>query len=670
LKDDFNSIKPVTDYAGFEFETVKEYDVSISTLDRNNLPIKNVYIEIFTSNPLNKDGLLANESEKSKIFKGVTGNNGIMEFKINPPSDLDSIYALIFYVGLPVLKAAALSSSNVKIIISENTTLKSGLKSLKGFASPIPTLVNGYYVIGNWNSYGVPDYLETINDLFDNTFLADVNASMPERVQLPVSHPQYLENNNDGNLNLIDDCEIWVTFVAEGAGWYNSLGYYSYPSNNPPNSPADITDKIIIFPNVTADNNTLFSGNKVKLYYLDKATNSYSFTFPKGTTVGWFMVAQGWSSGSKTVGSGYRTHYSNINLNTETNSSLKKHNVLLYDDIRDLLLLGFEDMPRDQSGCDHDFNDAIFYTTANPITAIDLKIYQPIDSPKDSDSDGVTDVFDEYPNDPTKAFNNYYPGKDVFGSLVFEDLWPSKGDYDFNDLVADYNFNQITNAQNKVVNIDSKIVVKAIGASYHNAFGVELNTLPGNVLSVTGQRNTKGYFNIASNGTETAQSKATILYFDDAYNALPYPGTGVCVNTYIDAPYVLPDTMQVNISFINPVAFNDIGTPPYNPFMIINHVRGKEVHLPNKAPTSLANKSLLGTGDDKSNINTGNYYISDKYLPWALNIPVSFDYPTEKSDITKAYLMFNNWAESKGSNYADWYLNKDGYRDNSKIYSK
>jgi LruC domain-containing protein len=670
LKDDYNALKPSIDYTGFEFKTVKEYDVKIETLNRDNLPIKHVYIELFTSNPLDENGLISTKAESYRIFKGITNNNGVLEFKINPPQDVDSIYALTFYIGLPVLKTAGLTSSKVEIIIEENSLAKESEKSTKGMSLPIPRFVNGYYVLGDWNNYGIPNYLESANDLFDNTFLADVNASLPERVQLPVSHPQYLENNNDGNLSLIEECEIWVTFVAEGAGWYNSLGYYTYPTNNPPSSLADITNKIIIFPNVTADNNTLVSGNKVQLYYLDKESNTYSSTFPEGITVGWFLVAQGWSSSSKNVGSGYRTHYSNVNLNVETNPGLKKHNVILYDDVRDILLLGFEDMPRDQTGCDHDFNDAVFYATANPITAIDLDIYQPIDRPTDTDGDGVTDVFDEYPDDAGKAFNNYYPSKGEFGTLIFEDLWPNRGDYDFNDLVLEYNYNQITNAQNMIVSISSRISVTAIGASYHNAFGIELNTLPENILSVIGQRNTKGYLNIAPNGTERNQAKATIIFFDDAYNVLPYPGTGLCVNTYIDAPYVVPDTFTVNISFANPLFFSDIGTPPYNPFIIINQNRGKEVHLPNNPPTSLADKSLFGTGNDKSKIHSGIYYVSDYYLPWAINIPTSFDYPFEKIDITKAYVMFNKWAGSKGANYVDWYQEKPGYRDSNKIYHR
>jgi LruC domain-containing protein len=413
----------------------------------------------------------------------------------------------------------------------------------------------------------------------------------------------------------------------------------------------------------------MVSGNKVQLQYLDPATGMYTDVFPAGVTVGWFLVASGWNGSTKTVTAGTYKDYSDDVLNIETNVDLKKHSVLLYDAKRSLFLLGFEDARRD-GGSDNDFNDAVFYTSVNPITAVDLGGYKPIDKPGDTDGDGVSDVFDEYKTDKLKAFNNYYPSKNVTGTLAFEDLWPYKGDYDFNDLVVDYNINQITNGKNEVVAINSKILVRADGATYRNALAFALNTTYANIASVTGQRITKNYLNILSSGAEADQADAVVPVFDDAYNALPYPGAGIGINTVEDSPYSKPDTMYVNINFVTPVTFASLGTPPYNPFMIVNRVRGVEVHLPNHAPTSLADMSLLGTGQDDSDPASSSYYVSNTSLPWAINFPESFDYPAEKQDITQAHLMFNDWARSRGYSSMDWYQKKPGYRNSSLIYTK
>jgi hypothetical protein len=42
----------------------------------------------------------------------------------------------------------------------------------------------------------------------------------------------------------------------------------------------------------------------------------------------------------------------------------------------------------------------------------------------------------------------------------------------------------------------------------------------------------------------------------------------------------------------------------------------------------------------------------------------------EKVDFTEAYLKFVDWAISGGVNYADWYLNLPGNRNEAKIYNK
>lgn len=686
LKDKFEDIedktKAVVDttvnvgiYGDFDFRTVEEYDIIIKASNNLGQPIDGVYVELYTKMPLDDAGVLKNEAGEFKVFNGITDGDGILQCKINPPTYIDSIYVLNYYIGLPPLYSFLLTNSQIEIQLGGQNTLKSATvletgENLKSSAVPVPTQVNGYYTLGSWNHYGVPDYLESGNDQISSSLLDDINASLPERSPLPETHPQYLANSNDANLVLNKNCEIWVTFVHEGAGWHNSLGYYTYPTNNPPSSVDDINDLTIIFPDVSNYNNGLTPGNKVQLYYLNTGANEYSGMFPSGVSVGWFLIAQGWSSNSKHVTNGKYIHYSNINLNVESNSDLKKHNVLLFDEARNLLLLGFEDIRRDNSGCDQDFNDAIFYATLNPISAVTKSAYQKIDTPTDSDGDGVNDNIDQFPYDASNSFNNYYPSENSFGTLVYEDMWPSKGDYDFNDLVVDYNFNQVTNALNKIVALRIKIKVKAIGASYHNAFGISFNTTPGNITLVTGQSITKGFLSLANNGTENGQSKAVVIFFDDAFNVLPYPGSGICVNTYPQYPYVTPTIQEVDIVFNTPLDFNSLGTPPYNPFIIVDRIRGKEVHLPNLPPTDLVSFGLFGTGDDDSNVSAGEYYVSDAYLPWAINLPVSFSYPEEKNDIVKTHLQFDKWAVSKGYNYKDWYQNKTGYRNNNKIYSR
>jgi LruC domain-containing protein len=221
-----------------------------------------------------------------------------------------------------------------------------------------------------------------------------------------------------------------------------------------------------------------------------------------------------------------------------------------------------------------------------------------------------------------------------------------------------------------VVDIEANLTVKAIGANYHNAFAIQLNTPANNVTSVQGQSITGNLFKFNQNGTEANQDKAVIVAFDDAFNVFSSSFSGEYINTISNSTYQNPNTVNLKISFDDPISTTSLGGAPFNPFIVINKIRGREVHLAGNTPTSLVDQALFGQGQDSSDPATGKYYMSEKYLPWALNIPTQFDYPAEKEDITKTYLMFNKWALSHGATNTDWYTNKTGYRDNNKIYMK
>lgn len=264
------------------------------------------------------------------------------------------------------------------------------------------------------------------------------------------------------------------------------------------------------------------------------------------------------------------------------------------------------------------------------------------------------------------------------GTLAFEDLWPGKGDYDFNDLVIDYQFDVVKNNQEVVERIDATFTVQAFGASYHNGFGFTLPTvLPSDIVSVTGYDvvNTT-VFDIAGNGVENDQSKATIIVFDDARRVMPQTTDGIGVNTQLEYDYIEAVTIQLTIVFAsNAVTFSELNIGEFNPFIIVNTltngtpgVRGLEVHLPNYEPSDLFDTSYFGQFDDDSSEGNGRYFVTDDNLPWAINIAEEFDWVIEFQDITGAHLMFAEWAQSGGINFPDWYQNNAGYRNSSLIY--
>lgn len=297
----------------------------------------------------------------------------------------------------------------------------------------------------------------------------------------------------------------------------------------------------------------------------------------------------------------------------------------------------------------------------------------------DTDGDGVPDDEDEYPNDVYRAYNHYSPAAG-FGTIAFEDLWPSYGDFDFNDLVMDYRLNFVTNAQDEIVEMKNQFVIRAIGASQKNGFGFQLKNIPANaIISTQGDVLNMGIIQNEDNGVETGQSTATFIVIDNAFLKLPSPGQGSTgANTTPDATWIQPDTINFSVTLIEsgvsasggPIIYQTVSSDPafFNPFLFVNQTRGREIHLPDFQPTALADPSFFGTLDDDSQPNESRYYLSERNLPWAILLNEPFDYPIEKADILTAHLKFASWAESSGQTYQDWYKNLPGYRDESKIY--
>ncbi len=287
----------------------------------------------------------------------------------------------------------------------------------------------------------------------------------------------------------------------------------------------------------------------------------------------------------------------------------------------------------------------------------------------DSDGDGINDPLDDFPDDPERAAENFTPSKYGWGSLAFEDLWPAKGDFDYNDLVVNYRFTAIQNAANEIVELEARFNVKAIGASFRNGFGFEMPISPALIENVTGQSLHENIVTLDAKGLEAGQSNSVVIVFDNAFNELPHVG-GQFINTEPEFPLSEGEDIVINISFVNPIAPELLGTAPFNPFIFIDGERGKELHLKDKTPTDLVDESYFGTLSDATNAAEDQYYKTSNNVPFAIDIIHEFRYPIERRPINEGYNFFINWASSGGGSYPDWYKDNSGYRNTSKIYSR
>ena len=283
----------------------------------------------------------------------------------------------------------------------------------------------------------------------------------------------------------------------------------------------------------------------------------------------------------------------------------------------------------------------------------------------DTDGDGVPDDQDDYPNDPDRATNDFYPNENDFTSLACEDLWTGYGDYDFNDLVVMTNYKIVKNAQNHVVEVYGKFHIAAVGATLNNGFGVEFDFSSNVVQSVTGTQIDGSAVTLKPSGIEDGSSDKSVMIVYSAIN--DYLGSSM-VNTVVGGNTMVIDTIEVHMLFTSPQ--ESIGTAPFNPFIFVDQVRGKEIHLIDHAPTELVDYIYFGEGEDNSDPAIGRYYVSGTNLPWVIEMPVSFVWPKESVDILTGYLKFQQWAESSGTLYPDWYEDLPGYRDDDNLYEQ
>lgn len=484
-------------------------------------------------------------------------------------------------------------------------------------------------------STGKPDDLIYARDQYSSEFFERISNALPEAKV----NEAFLTGDAGANIELVEDGEVFITFIHEGAGYKNSFGYFTFDAQNPPTTVEEIRETIV-FPNLSFPH--LTNGHRVSIG-----------RFPAGTTIGFFIAANGfwYDSGVKPFKSPF--YYSLTHLNPDP-EGLKQHNVLLYDNEVDEVIIGFEDLPR--SWGDNDFNDAVFSVKATPGTAIEKSSITRIPQANDSDADGVIDSEDEFPNNYRRAFSAYYPSQDDWVTLAYEDNWPNVGDYDMNDLVVRERMQTIFNSDGEISGLKITGFIDARGASIHSGFALRLMDLPPEIiesaeLSIKGETYEKT--------TEDHQTDAVISLWSDSHIFTDTGQSGSCshFNTKRDCERFDPVEYSLDIEFSYPPA--SLLHSSLDFFIYRTNYRGREVHFANYPPTDLFDETQFGRKDDTSNPEQGRYFKNENNLPWALKVPANWCHPSEYIDVLWAYPNYELWVESSGEEAIDWYFSSE-----------
>ncbi len=231
--------------------------------------------------------------------------------------------------------------------------LSSCEKKEESLTVPVKFTETTYQPLGTFDDFGKPTYLTT-PDAISSSMLSYIANTLPERTDMRTSHPELLNTTAIGDIDISQQSDVFITFVSQGSGVPNTLAFYTYPTSKPPVTAKDIKEIKYIFPNA-GQGTTLQAGDKVKIG-----------KFQAGNSVGFVLLSNCWSPVSKQFNNEVVHFCSNDVLNPEVNPNLKKHAVLINYTQENKVIIGFEDLDRTRSDCDHDFNDVMVYATVTP----------------------------------------------------------------------------------------------------------------------------------------------------------------------------------------------------------------------------------------------------------------------------------------------------------------
>lgn len=635
----------------FDFSTKKEVTVNLDYSTNYEVPFEAYYV-----NPLTIDADKSYEKNLSlkPFIEGKTDANGKLKLILpDMPAGQKDIYIYSPTLLVPRLLHAEIQGSEV--VLTQDSKV-AGLSRSVTRASAVgeyykkwqPRNCTYSQPLGEWDKAGNASYLNQgeeidkhkleITEKFKRTIKGTLETDVP-------SYGQYLTHEY---ITISEEANVYINFVAHNSERNNALAYYTLakgekePSiNTPP------TNFAVAFPNLLATE--LKQGDVIQLKYYDKAAKQWTTKFPAGTRIGFVLLVDAFQNEglNKNVNLVYsRKLYNSYEINKLGNidgsdAADRPHMFAFTAD--DKLVLSFEDMPwherRVKGQPAHgDFSDDIFTITANPIKALPDDVNPGVD-PDEPEVDK-----------PDMSITSA-------GILAFEDNWPKAGDYDLNDVVIAYqrtfNMKDLGDFEYQVLSIDEVYTFKHDGATFKNGFGYEMGAgIQREDVEV--EITTEKKFN--GQGLDLALSKATVMLIDNARNL--EAGTTYKVHT----------TIKPGKKYV----YSDFHFKPYNPFIVVMGygnanllASGRvEVHLPkNYEPTPKADRSKLGTENDKSLVNGSTYYyIRSGNYPFALEITAAygtddipnFCIPEEGKPIDVTYPKFNDWVKNPGTN-ANWW---------------
>lgn len=283
-----------------------------------------------------------------------------------------------------------------------------------------------------------------------------------------------------------------------------------------------------------------------------------------------------------------------------------------------------------------------------PVSVNQTKATQAIKLPEDAEYETKND--DIYKNELTHYIRR--------GTVMFEDYWPVRGDYDFNDFVIYYDITGKISGGGKPdvydhEGLDIKVQFKAIGGAYSYQLGLQLDALPAKYIDS---------YDI-SQDQETVKVKflnpneeGPAVFVFEGTSALKGQNGAQFYNTEkgheVNENQLITATIKLKINCFNNLKKNralvgSVATTNQNFFLTAD----KEIHLRGYSPTAY----YQNYETDANCLMSSIPYCDKDGFVWGIKVPVNIKHAIEKTDFIEAYPKFGKWVSSNGTQNKDWY---------------
>jgi LruC domain-containing protein len=277
------------------------------------------------------------------------------------------------------------------------------------------------------------------------------------------------------------------------------------------------------------------------------------------------------------------------------------------------------------------------------------------------DTSTSNDVLTKSPGDKYKQVV-YFPSKNKYSTLMFEDLFPSKGDMDMNDIVFGINLEFYLDNQSRLRAFKINVQPRAVGSSYQaialaaSLSGGSYDHYVDKIYYSTESLN--GFFNVTSYGDSYSAEMNNI------FDVIPLTGnfrghfadnTELFLNVRNIDPVIATQNFWVyvdihpsrifsisQLSLISPPA---AGMVNLDIFALVES-RGKEIHFKGTRPTGFFYYPYFVATRPRADFSSPDNWV------WAILSDQSIQHPQEFSGIYLAYPGFSSWTSGGSSG---WY---------------